>query len=391
MFSGIREFKWAIVSAGLTLVLVLAFQNCAPSLPDTDVRQLGGASVRPTPLPAATPAPTIGDTTYGGLPWEGSCTNDFATENMAVPGLEVPYIPLAVFRRAADGAVALWSHDYNGVRRGVVCKMNTSGWTVAGKGDFNGDTQTDIIWRHTDGRTAVWILNGSTRVGGGFSGNAPAGWALEATRDFDGDGKADIFWRNKSTDQVSMWLMNGATVKSTLPVGGGLIEDKWRFLGAGDFDGDRKGDLLMVDTTTDRLRIWFMDGATIRTNTNPSQEFATGYTFMGLGDFDYDGKTDMLWKTTANIVWWKMDSATRTEAILAANSGTATTWTFEYSQDVNGDGRADWIWTAPNTVTGMNAFAVTFNVLSGNSSNPPSTTFYNPIRPGWMQFQFEHP
>jgi hypothetical protein len=30
-----------------------------------------------------------------------------------------------------------------------------------GVGDFNGDAKADILWRHTDGSIAIWLMNGT--------------------------------------------------------------------------------------------------------------------------------------------------------------------------------------------------------------------------------------
>lgn len=382
MFSRTRELKWLVVSAGLTFILVLGFQNCAPPLPDSDVRQLGGASVRPTPLPSATPPPAIGDTVYGGLIWEGTCTNDFAVENMAVPGLDQPYLPLATFKRA-DGAAALWNFSTDFIHRGVVCKLNSTGWSLAGTGDFNGDAQTDVIWRNTDGKTAIWFLNGSTRVGGGLSNTMTSAWYLEGARDFDADGKADLLWRNQSTDQLSVWLMDGINVKSSAFI---LQTDDWHVLGLGDFDGDRKGDIFWRNNDG-RLRISYLNGTAIRETIAPSAEFATGYTFLGIGDFDGDSKTDVFWKNTANNqgVIWKMVSQVRTEQLLAAIDAT---WTFVTSVDADLNGKADWIWSTPNAATGLPGFTISYNLTF--STSPPTTTVYNPIRTGWTPFTYPH-
>jgi len=36
----------------------------------------------------------------------------------------------------------------------------TTTWTIVRLGDFNGDGRSDIIWRHSDGTTAIWLMDG---------------------------------------------------------------------------------------------------------------------------------------------------------------------------------------------------------------------------------------
>jgi hypothetical protein len=86
-------------------------------------------------------------------------------------------------------------------------------WEIAGTGDFNGDGQTDILWRnYSTGQNVVWFMNGITYVS---SDNLPSItdtlWRMTGTGDFNGDGKVDIIWRHFSTGQNAVWYMNGIT------------------------------------------------------------------------------------------------------------------------------------------------------------------------------------
>ena len=33
-------------------------------------------------------------------------------------------------------------------------------WRVAGVGDYNFDTQADVLWQHPTGAVTVWVMNG---------------------------------------------------------------------------------------------------------------------------------------------------------------------------------------------------------------------------------------
>ena len=79
-------------------------------------------------------------------------------------------------------------------------------WTIVGTGDFNGDGNTDLLWRDIDGDVAIWFMNGTTLVSGPDLGNIPTNWTIVGTGDFNGDGYSDILWRDTAGD-VAIWYM----------------------------------------------------------------------------------------------------------------------------------------------------------------------------------------
>ena len=51
-------------------------------------------------------------------------------------------------------------------------------WTIVGVGDFNGDGKADILWRHTSGTMSLWLLDGTTIIGGGSPGTLDSSWTV---------------------------------------------------------------------------------------------------------------------------------------------------------------------------------------------------------------------
>jgi len=61
---------------------------------------------------------------------------------------------------------------------GIVSQQNAgsnpgAAWHVIDAADFNADGNADIAWQNDSGQAAIWLMNGSTQIGGGTVGANP--------------------------------------------------------------------------------------------------------------------------------------------------------------------------------------------------------------------------
>jgi len=105
---------------------------------------------------------------------------------------------------------------------------------MVGTGDFDGDGNSDLLWRNeSKGQNRIWLMNGlAVSERSAINNLGPSSWKLGAIEDFDSDGKDDIVWRNISTGQNRIWLMDGVTRKQGASFTSEL-DLNWTIIGAG--------------------------------------------------------------------------------------------------------------------------------------------------------------
>jgi uncharacterized delta-60 repeat protein len=280
--------------------------------------------------------------------------------------------------RNNDGSVAQWQMNGKNVTPSAIGKL-TSDWTIAGTGDFNGDSKADILFTNTNGAIATWQMDGSTVAKTSTIGNITSDWKIAGTGDFNGDGKSDILWRN-TNGAVAIWAMDGATVKSSTLTSTPTLDASWKTAGTGDFNGDGKSDILWRNDDGS-VALWQMNGANITTSTLVSK-LSSDWKINGTGDFNGDGKTDILWRNDDDsVVLWQMDGSNITSSSRTSTPSLAQSWKTAGVDDYNGDGKADILWRNDNSlaVWQMNGSMVVSSTLTSVPADSNSWKIAAPI------------
>src|SRR5437667_4778957 len=196
-----------------------------------------------------------------------------------------------------DEAGELYVASLNG---GTVHAMDGLARGVATRFDFGSDGRADVLWRNAStGENYVYPMNGTTILAGeGYLRTvADLNWTIAGVGDFDGDSKADILWRNTSTGQNYIYFMDGTTIKPTEGFIRTVSDQNWQVAGVGDFNGDGKSDILWRNGTTGENYLYPMNGTTILGTEGYLRTVAdTAWQVKGTGDYDGDGKADVLWR-----------------------------------------------------------------------------------------------
>jgi hypothetical protein len=177
-------------------------------------------------------------------------------------------------------------------------------WEQQGAGDFDGDGDYDILWRHRDGSVALSEMQDGGRVGDHEVQFASSGWQIVTAGDFDGDGDDDILWRNHDGAMVNWEMEDGQYVTNhNLPI----VSSSWRVEGVADFDGDGDGDILWRHR--DGLLVnWEMEDGRYVINRN-LEAAGNSWRIEGTGDLDRDGDADLLWSNPEGaVVSWEIEN-----------------------------------------------------------------------------------
>jgi glucose/arabinose dehydrogenase len=220
-------------------------------------------------------------------------------------------------------------------------------------GDIDGDGHEDLVWRSgTTGQVIAWFMNGLTFSASGTispSRGPDLNWRLVGLGDFDADGKPDVVWRNQATGADEIWLMNGTTQKSAVPIL--TVPDVgWQIVGVGDFNGDGWPDLLWRHQTGITMMV-YMTGTTI----SGSAPFVTApdpWQIAGVADFNSDGGLDQVWRrSTDGLSFALLMSGLNITNALPMFNPMDVNWRPVSFADLNGDGKPDLV--LRNQVSGV--------------------------------------
>ena len=274
--------------------------------------------------------------------------------------------------RNSNGTLAGWSVNRGVISSsgfltagGAVVAPDAS-WSVAGISDFNGDGKADVLWRNTDGTLADWTMRGAvitssaTVTSAGVAARPDASWSVAGVGDFNGDTRSDVLWRNTSGEVVE-WQMNGATVSASGDITSGGVavrpDASWSVAGIGDFDGDGRKDILWRNASGE-VTAWLMNGTVIAgagdlTSGGVAARPDASWSVAGVGDFNHDGRADILWRNgSGSLAEWLMNGTTITASGAITSGGVAVapdaTWHVVEIGDFNADGNSDILWRNNN-------------------------------------------
>ena len=228
------------------------------------------------------------------------------------------------------------------------------GWTVIGTGDFNGDGRTDVLWRHENGTITDWLAQEKGVFRGNFETfnvGVGADWTFAGTGDFNGDGRADALWRKGDGSLVSWWgNQNGSfTLDNPLP----SITSDWHVAGTGDFDGDGRDDILWRnDNGTVTNWRGQADGSFVGNYEAGVLSLENAWKLVGTGDFNGDGRDDVLWLNDNGVLTNWLGTANGSFQGNYANAAYQVAAGLELALigDINGDGRDDLVWRDADSV-----------------------------------------
>ena len=125
-----------------------------------------------------------------------------------------------LWRLDTNNQLAIWTMS-GGTRIGEMYPADPgSSWTIQAIGDLDGNLRADILWRHSGGLLRAWFdgfpgQNASTPSYNNAGGAVPLDWTVLGLGDFDHDGREDILWRHTS-GQIAVWIMEGARLVADL-------------------------------------------------------------------------------------------------------------------------------------------------------------------------------
>ncbi len=251
------------------------------------------------------------------------------------------------FFDAASRRVQVWLMNGTSVVGGYQTAAAAAGYAPSGLGDFDGDGDTDILWyQSSSSRSEIWLIENGNTVSTHGLPTATPGWAPRSLGDMTGDGRSDVLWHNGNVGGNVVWEIVGGNFVRQINLPTTTIS--YHITATGDFDGDGLTDVVFHSDTYGGNAIWLLNQNGFRQQVNlPSSSY--GWTPLVAADIDLNGRDDVVFRygPTGQTLLWELDRG----AFVAqhASSPNVATDSIPLVRDFAGDGSSDLIWVSPSS------------------------------------------
>jgi hypothetical protein len=253
-----------------------------------------------------------------------------------------------LLQNLSTGSVAIWTTNAAGVAASVVSGGSLPpGFKIDGTGNFNSTPGDDILLRSSDGTVAVWVTNGTAVVDFKVLGSTSAAYLNAGNGDFTGDGQSDLLFRHAGTGEIASWqVVNNALAAPAKVLGS--APTVYQIVAVADFTGDHQADILFRNLGTGEIAEWQVANNQLL-SAQVVGSTASVYHVIGTGDFDGNGANDILFRhDNGQLVVWLLNSAGQLLSAPQAVGNVSNIYHVDGTGDVNGDGRSDIIFRDPS-------------------------------------------
>ena len=271
------------------------------------------------------------------------------------PGIRIPYfsnpsvtyLGVATGTSSANNALALTR-----ARIGIAnLRFGVADMSLMTTLDVNGDSKPDLLWRNRySGESSIWQMNGLTQTSSTVIRPAGTLWWPIASVNFNRDPQPGLLWRNVNSGAMSIWYMNGLTTiwswSSGFYAPYPASEAEWAPMLVGDFNHDTWTDVVMRNTRTGQVMVWYLIGTT----TIGQAQLTTDPTWVPFtaADLNGDSKPDIVWRNSATgkikIIHYDNLVNIGARILLDPVNADQKAWRVMAAGDFNGDGKEDLVW-----------------------------------------------